>query len=148
MAYSHTYRIRWADLDPNVHMRHSAYNDYAAQARLQFMSDHGFGMEWFKEHKVFPLLFREETVFMREVMGNEEIRVEVLIQRITHDGSRWTMVNRFIKPDGTVAAKLTVDGAWIHPETRKLIVPPEALMHLFDHLDKTEDFTFITREAK
>lgn len=143
MSYSQTYQIRWADLDPNIHMRHSAYNDYAAQARLQFMTEHGFGMDWFKEHKVFPLLFREETVFMREVLGNETITVEVLIQKMTSDGSRWTMQNRFYKPDGTLAARLIVDGAWIHPETRKLRVPPPELLHLFDHLDKTEDFELL-----
>jgi acyl-CoA thioester hydrolase len=135
-------------MDPNVHMRHSAYNDYAAQARLQFMSEHGFGMEWFRKHKVYPLLFREETIFMREILGNETIQVEVWLQKIAPDGSRWTMLNRFVKADGTLAATLTVDGAWIQPETRKLIVPPPDLMHLFDHLEKTEDFTFITKKPK
>lgn len=31
------FEVKWADLDPNRHMRHSAYNDYAAHMRVKFL---------------------------------------------------------------------------------------------------------------
>lgn len=30
------FQVIWADMDPNRHMRHTAYNDYAAQLRVSF----------------------------------------------------------------------------------------------------------------
>ena len=136
--YSKNFVIRWADLDANIHMRHSAYNDYAAQTRLLFMSENGFGMEWFKEHNVFPILFREETVFLKEIHGNENILIDAVLVKMSDDGSRWSIMNRFYKEDGTLAARLTVDGAWMDLVARKLKVPPASLLDLFGKLDRVE----------
>ena len=33
--------IRWSDLDPNYHVKHSAYYDYGAYSRISFFNDHG-----------------------------------------------------------------------------------------------------------
>jgi len=134
--YQKNFTIRWADLDANIHMRHSAYNDYAAQTRLLFMAENGFGMDWFKKHNVFPVLFREETIFHKEIQGNENISIDAVLVKMTEDGSRWTIMNRFYKENGVVAAKLTVDGAWMDIVARKLKVPPPELLHLFNSLDK------------
>ena len=38
--------IRWSDLDPNGHVRHSVYYDFGAQARLSFLQQNGFGIGW------------------------------------------------------------------------------------------------------
>jgi acyl-CoA thioester hydrolase len=134
MKYKKTYTIRWADMDANVHMRHSAYNDYAAHTRLLFMAENGFGMDWFKEHNVYPVLFREETVFRKEILGNETITIDAVLLKMNDDGSRWTIMNHFFKNDGTLAAKLTVDGAWMDLVKRKLTVPPESLINLFNKI--------------
>lgn len=134
--FSRNFTIMWADLDANIHMRHSAYNDYAAQTRLLFMAEHGFGMEWFKEHNVYPVLFREETIFLKEIRGNETITIDAILIKMTDDGSRWSIMNRFYKQDGTMAAKLTVDGAWMDIVIRKLKLPPEELLLLFNKLPK------------
>ncbi len=143
--YTKSYTVRWADMDANVHMRHSAYNDYAAQTRLMFMAESGFGMEWFKDHNVYPILFREETVFLREIKGNEHFTISVSLLRMSKDCSRWSLVNHFIKDDGTMAAKLTVDGAWMDLIKRKLAVPPNQIFELFDKIDRTEDFEWVER---
>lgn len=145
MNYQKKYTIRWADLDANVHMRHSAYNDYAAQTRLMFMAEKGFGMVWFKEHLVSPILLREETTFLKEVHGNECISIDVRLLRMSHDGSRWSFMNRFFKESGVLAAKLVVDGAWIDLQKRKLTAPPAELLKLFDLVEKCEEFQWIEK---
>ncbi|NTU80490.1 MAG: hypothetical protein HGA45_14105 [Chloroflexales bacterium] len=43
--YRKTVEVRWADLDPNRHVRSTVYADYAAHARIAWMSDHGFPLE-------------------------------------------------------------------------------------------------------
>lgn len=142
------FTIRWADLDANIHMRHSAYNDYAAQTRLLFMAENGMGMEWFREHKVSPVLFREETIFLKEITGNETITIDITLTKMSTDGSKWSIMNRFYKEDGTLAARLTVDGAWMNIETRKLNTPPVELLQLFHKLQKADPFEWIESKKK
>jgi acyl-CoA thioester hydrolase len=143
--YSKNYTVRWADLDANVHMRHSAYYDYAAQTRLLFMAEKGFGMAWFKEHNVSPIILREETVFLKEIAGNETINIDVRLLRMSKDGARWSFMNRFFKESGVLSAQLVVDGAWMNLQTRKLTAPPAELLQLFDLVEKCEGFSWIEK---
>ena len=62
-----TYRTRWADMDPNGHMRHSAYADYAADQRLVLLADWGYDIKEFAKLRLGPILFREETKFIKEI---------------------------------------------------------------------------------
>ncbi|WP_310391707.1 thioesterase family protein [Hymenobacter sp.] len=122
-----TYRTRWADMDPNGHMRHSAYADYAADQRVALLASWGYGVARFAQLRLGPILFREETKFLKEVSIGEEIRVDGRLASVSPDGSRWTIVHTLYKADGRVAATVTVDGAWLDLDRRKLTVPPPEL---------------------
>lgn len=126
-----TYRTRWADMDPNGHMRHSAYADYAADQRVVLLARWGYGVARFAQLRLGPILFREETRYLKEVSIGEEIRVDGRLVSMTADGSRWTIVHTIYKSDGRVAATVTVDGAWLDLDRRKLAVPPPDLAAAF-----------------
>ena len=127
MPHSQTYTVRWAELDPNGHMRHSAYADFAADQRVAWLASHGFDIKKFSELQLGPILFREETKYLKEVQGGEQIRVEGRVVGGTPDGARWTIEHTIYKADGRVAATVTVDGAWLDLARRKLAVPPPEL---------------------
>ena len=38
-VYSKKVEIRWSDLDPNFHLRHSVYYDWGAYTRISFLSE-------------------------------------------------------------------------------------------------------------
>jgi acyl-CoA thioester hydrolase len=133
-----TYRTRWADMDPNGHMRHSAYADYAADQRVAVLAQWGYDMKRFAELRLGPILFREETKFLREIRIGEEIWVEGQLASVTADGSRWTIVHTIHKADGRVAATVTVDGAWLDLEHRKLAVPPAELIAALHSMPRYE----------
>ncbi|MEJ7660541.1 MAG: acyl-CoA thioesterase [Hymenobacter sp.] len=59
MPYSQTYSVRWAELDPNGHMRHSAYADFAADLRVNWLASLGYNVPKFAELRLGPILFRE-----------------------------------------------------------------------------------------
>ena len=123
-----TYRTRWADMDPNGHMRHSAYADYAADQRVVLLAEWGYDVARFAQLRLGPILFREETKFLKEVSIGEEIRVDGRLASVNADGSRWTIVHTIYKADGRIAATVTVDGAWLDLDRRKLTVPPAELV--------------------
>jgi acyl-CoA thioester hydrolase len=127
MPHSQTYTVRWAELDPNGHMRHSAYADFAADQRVHWLATQGFDLKRFAELQIGPILFREETKYLKEIHAGEQIRVEGLVTGGTPDGSRWTIEHTIYKADGRVAAIVTVDGAWLDLGRRKLTVPPPEL---------------------
>jgi len=127
MPHSQTYTVRWAELDPNGHMRHSAYADFAADQRVSWLASLGFDGRRFAELRLGPILFREETKYLKELHGGEQIRVEGCVTGGTPDGARWTIEHTIYKADGRAAATVSVDGAWLVLDRRKLTVPPAEL---------------------
>ena len=130
MPHSQNYTVRWAELDPNGHMRHSAYADFAADQRVHWLASVGFDVRKFAELRIGPILFREETKYLKELHGGEAIKVEGRVTAGTPDGARWTIEHAIYKADGRLAATVTVDGAWIDLDRRKLTVPPAELAQL------------------
>lgn len=140
--FSVKFEVRWADIDANRHMRHSAYNDYAAHLRVKLLKKINLDLATMAELNFGPVLFREETVFLRETGLGETISVDVKLHKTRRDGSRWTFVHEFLKENGKVAARLTVDGAWMDLEKRKLTALPEQFQQDLFAIPQTEDFSF------
>ena len=138
MTNAITYRTRWADMDPNGHMRHSAYADYAADQRVVLLAHWGYDIKEFARLRLGPILFREETVFMKEVHIGEEIRVDSRLRSVNDDGTRWSILHTIYKADGRVAATVAVDGAWLDLDKRKLTAPPAELANAFRSLPACE----------
>lgn len=139
--YSKIYEVKWADIDPNRHMRHTAYNDYAAQTRVAMFSDYGLSVSKIGQMGFGPILFREETIFLREIDLMETITVTCLLTKMRDDGSRWSFLHEIFKGDtrGIKAAEITVDGAWLDLEKRKLGIPPAELIDLFNRFPEREN---------
>ena len=132
--------IRWSDLDPNFHLRHSAYYDFGAFARIDFFTRHGLTFDVMLQHNIGPILFREECVFKREINFNDKVEVDLQLIKSIKDGSRWTMVHNIWKNDDILSAIITIDAAWIDIAKRKLCTPPDVVMNAFKIAPKAEDF--------
>jgi acyl-CoA thioester hydrolase len=135
--------IRWADLDPNMHMRHSVYYDYGAFARISFLEEQGLTVSFMAEHFIGPILFREECVFRKEIRLGDKIAIDLQLLKAKADHSRWSIRHRILKDGDTVAAVITVDGAWIDVNRRRLAVPPEKVKYVFDNMPRAEEFSWI-----
>lgn len=123
-------------------MHHTAYNDYAAQARVAIFADHGLAMDGIANMGLGPILFREETKFYREVNLFDKITITFKVKAMRRDGSKWCVLHEVLKEDGTQAAAITVDGAWLGLKERKIATPPEQLIGIFSHFPKAGDFTW------
>ena len=132
MEFFKPIEIRWSDLDPNFHLRHSAYYDFGAFCRIAFMTEHGLGLQLLAANNIGPILFREECVFKREIQFGDTIKINLKLTKTNHDFSRWTMVHEIWKNDTVLAAIITVDGAWLDTVKRKLTIPPEHFLQIFE----------------
>src|SRR5262245_53079099 len=135
--------VRWADLDPNGHVRHSVYYDWGAQVRLTYLERHGVGVTWMGRNGIGPVLFREEARFRRELRFGDELRMDLQISAASTDGRKWQMRHRLFRGD-ELAATLEIDGAWLDLRARKVTVPPPEMVAAFDQAARSDDFTVLT----
>ena len=142
--FKKTISVRWADLDPNFHVRHSVYYDFGAQQRIEILNAMGLTPEVMRQHQFGPIIFREECVFRREIRLNDAVTITARIGKMKPDASRWTIVHEFLSAEGGLVATLTLDGAWIDTEKRKLASPvPKIVSEVFNQFPKTEDFILL-----
>jgi len=139
--FSKQISVRWSDLDPNFHLRHSVYYDFGAQLRVEILQAMGLTPKIMQEQHFGPVIFREECVFKREIRFAEEVTITVRMAKMKEDGSRWTIRHDFLSADNKLLAVITVDGAWMDTRLRKLAVPtPAIVMDVLNAFPKTEDF--------
>ena len=148
MDFKYTFKTRWSDFDPNRHLRHTAYNDYAAECRVRYLKEHGFGMERFQKENIGPILFKEETSFYREVNMGEDITIEIFLEGLSDNGERFKFLHKIFREDGVLAAEILVLGAWLDLRIRKLTPPPADMVKTFKEMTKSENFEEILLKSK
>jgi len=132
--------VRWSDLDPNFHLRHSVYYDYGAYCRICFLTENGLTTAVMQELHFGPILFREEAVFRREIKMADKISIDLEVTKSRRDFSRWSIRHQIFKNETTLAAIINIDGAWLNTVERKLLTPPEQIIQVFDKMPKAEGF--------
>ncbi len=142
------FRVRWADLDPNGHMRHTAYSDYCAQARLMYFEEISMPFSKLLEIGIGPLLFKEDIRFYKEIRMNEKFEVGFCITKLRKDGSKWSFRHNVYTHSNDLSAKIEVDGAWLDLKQRRTTVPPRELSELLIRGAFAEDFEWIPDKKK
>ena len=136
-------QLRWSDLDPNFHLRHSIYYDWGALSRIEFFRELGLTGQVMQQLHFGPILFREECVFKREIRDGDKITVDLNLLKARKDYSRWSIRHHIMKNGDTVSAIITIDGAWIDTIQRKLTVPPPVAEKIFKEMPVDENFQWM-----
>jgi len=134
----------WGDMDFNAHMRNTAYLDKSGDVRMFFFAEHGFPGSEFTRLRIGPVVRKDEVEYFREIGLLEPFEVSLALAGQSEDGSRFLLRNEFIKADGRTAARVTSSGGWLDLATRKLAVPPAALLEAMGDLPRTKDFQDLT----
>jgi len=134
-------QILWSQIDANAHLRHSAYADIAAQARITMLETAGLKYDIFETLKIGPVLFREELIYLREVKMNDTVKVITELTKSRPDGSRWSLRHEIYRGDGIKSAIVNVEGAWIDVVKRKLTTLPPEYATAFMNVPKSDDYT-------
>lgn len=133
-------QLRWSDLDPNQHVRHSVYYDWAASARLVFLATNGIDTGLLRKLAIGPILFREEAIFRKEIRLEDKLEIRIELTKSRRDFSRWSIRHEIVKEDGTLCATINVDMAWLDLVKRKLSAPPEQIGDIFPKMAQSHDF--------
>lgn len=141
MLFERPFEIRWADIDANLHLRHTVYADFCATLRVQCLAHFGFGMHQLAQLRIGPVLFQENLSYRREVRPEDKVRVNMRIGGASEDGRKWRICHEVIRErDNEVCASIEIIGAWMSLEHRKIVPPPEELKKVFQDLERTPDY--------
>ncbi len=140
MTFEVEFNTKWSDFDPNRHMRHTAYNDYAAEARIRYFAHAGHPVDELAKDHIGPILFEEFTSFKKEIQTGQSVTVNCKLLGLSEDKRKWKIRHEILTSNGQLSAVIEVFGAWIDLEKRKLRTLPESYMDLLDGMDKTQHF--------
>jgi len=141
-----TFKTKWADFDPNRHMRHTAYSDYAAEIRVRFFQQHHLSMNDFARLQIGPVIFKEQTSYFKEIHIGEDIEVDMELIRATKDLDRWEFIHHIFNKNGDLSAEVKVFGAWIDLKKRKLTKLPAEILSILQDLPKSNQFELISNK--
>ncbi|MBM3412201.1 MAG: acyl-CoA thioesterase [Bacteroidetes bacterium] len=140
MEYKLPLQLRWADIDANLHVRHSVYYDWAALCRISFMQEKGLTDLVYHQFNLGPILLREECRFRREISMGDAISIDLQLVAARKDFSRWTIQHTIWKSTDIEAGRLTVEGAFIDLQLRKLSVPSAIIQAVFEQMPRAAAF--------
>ena len=141
--FSMEIQLRWSDLDPNFHLRHSVYYDWGAFCRIEFLNKFDLTSKTMQQLHFGPIIFREECIFKKEIRYGDRITIDLKLIKAKRNFSRWSIQHVIQKNQDAVSAILTVDGAWIHTLERKLTVPPTQAGNVFSQMPVDENFQWL-----
>ena len=142
-TFSTEVQVRWSDLDPNFHLRHSVYYDWGAFCRIAFLNQIGLNDKLMQQLQIGPILFREECMFRKEIRLNDKVFIDLKTVAAKKDFSRFTIRHDITKNEGTLSAILTVDIAWIDIQKRKLAVLPVEVQEMLKQSPQAENFQWL-----
>jgi acyl-CoA thioester hydrolase len=142
-GYQQNIMVRWSDLDPNGHVRHSAYYDYGAQLRIACFQQAGVGIAWLAGQGIGPVLFREEAKFYRELRLDDDLLIDLRLTGLSEDQRKWSMRHQILRDGEELCATIDLDGAWLNLQVRRIVPPPERLRTALAAMPRTEDFRII-----
>jgi len=107
MKFQQAFTTKWADFDPNRHMRHSAYADFAAEVRVRFFAAHGYSLNDFANLHIGPILFKEETTYFKEIKMGEDVKVTMCLEAATENYDRWRFTHQIFNENEVLAAGIS-----------------------------------------
>lgn len=141
-SYKKKIDVRWADLDPNFHMLHSRYYEMGAYIRMCFFVENGITEKELQEHRIGPILLREECTFRREIKFGDDVEIDLHITKAKPNLLRWS-IEHTITRNGELSAIIRVDGSWINLDRRRMAAPPEDFVKVFELMPKSADFHYL-----
>jgi acyl-CoA thioester hydrolase len=138
--YQSSFVVGWGDLDPNGHMKNTAYLDVCVDVRFGYFATHGLTRPEFEKLRIGAVVRRDEIDYHRELRFLDPYTVDIELAGLSEDASRMMIRNRFYRADGRLAAVVRSTGGWMDLAQRRLIAPPDVVREALRSLQRADDF--------
>jgi YbgC/YbaW family acyl-CoA thioester hydrolase len=110
-------------LDSFGHMNNAAYLVLFEEARWDFITKNGYGLDYIMAHQKGPVVLEANLKFQKEIFCRETITIVSTSREVIRDRIM-TLEQHMLKADGMIAAKLMLTVGFFDLKHRTLI-PPE-----------------------
>lgn len=141
------FKFRWSDIDANMHIKNTAYNDMFIQYRLSMLAKMGFGMAEFKKLGIGPMIIHEHLYYIQEVRADQEIYIDLFLKGNSEDGKYMQFAQHLYNSKGELSCYLDLTFVWLDIKARKLALPPKEMLDALSQLEKTKDYKIIDSSA-
>lgn len=120
MIFEYEVLIQEHHLDTFGHVNNATYVKLYEQARWDFITKNGFGLDYIQKHQKGPVILDLRVSFKRELKNRERIKI---LSQTTQMISPKIMVleQSMIKPDGKIASEATFTVGFFDMKERKLV---------------------------
>ena len=139
MSFQEQFKVKWADVDPYMHLRNTVYVDFADQTRVAYFHSRGYDFKRFIQEGYGPVILKVTSTYLKEVVLHEAISIDCKAAYIAEDSTRWIIVHQVFKENGSLAATIRVEGGFLDLSKRKLTAPHQDVKDIMAAMDKTDD---------
>jgi acyl-CoA thioester hydrolase len=120
-------RVRFYELDPYDHVNHTNYFSYFETARIDYLTDMGWGLDRLKSQGWQLVVVELQARFTAAARFGEELTIHTWIDDVGRVRSTWQQV--MLRGD-EVVARLTVSAAFTDLAGKPRRVPEDFARHL------------------
>ena len=132
------YKVKWSDVDPNRHLRGSAYLDFTDHTRVDFMESNGMTIDLLVKLNTGFVITNTSLQFKREILMNEIIRVDYQSDYFSDDYRKFGATHHIYKENGKLACQVNIEGFWIDLKSRKIATPPDEIISLIKEAERKQ----------
>jgi acyl-CoA thioester hydrolase len=138
-CYEQPFEIRVDEIDVNGHLHHPNYLEHCSHTRYCQLVEMGWTLDRMAAHGIGAATLSEQIRYRLEVRLGDLITVTYQVIGYSADGTRWCTRNQVMRPDGAIAAIVTMTGAWFDLRPRRIEAPPPLLVAATDAI-RSRDF--------
>lgn len=120
-------KVRFYELDPYDHVNHTNYFSYFETARIEYLSDMGWGLDRMKEQGWQLVVVEAHARFLAAARYGEELTIRTWVEDTGRVKSTWQQV---MTRAGEEVARLTITAAFTDLAGKPRRVPDGFAAHL------------------
>ena len=103
-------KVRFYELDPYDHVNHTNYFSYFETARIEYLTEVGWGMDVMKEQGIQIVVVEIQARFRAAAQFGEELTIHTWVAEVGRARSTWQQI--MTRGEDEVVARLTVTAAF------------------------------------
>lgn len=121
-------KVRFYELDPYDHVNHTNYFSYFETARIEYLTDMGWGLDLMKEQGFQLVVVEAHARFLAAASYGQELTIHTWVESAGRVKSTWQQT--MTRGDDEEVARLAITAAFTDLDGRPRRVPPEFVEHL------------------
>jgi thioesterase III len=123
-TYHYDLLIREHHLDSFGHVNHATYLEILEEARWEFITSKGFGLEVVHRTGIGPVVLEMQIQFLREIRLRQPVRIES--QLLSYEKKIGTLRQTILDDSNTICTQAKLVFGLFDMQARKLIMPTPA----------------------